>query len=57
MSQPISITVLQRVIVLLFPLLFVCFFGLDVARNKRDSTPKDAGLGLKKVGSAESSVA
>jgi hypothetical protein len=56
-SQPISITVLQRVIVLLFPLLFVCFFGLDVARNKRDSTPKDAGLGLKKVGSAESSVA
>ncbi len=57
MSQPISTTVLQRVIVLVFPLLVVCFFGLDVARNKRGSTPKDAGLDLRKVGSAESSVA
>ena len=42
---------------LVFPLLVVCFFGLDVARNKRGSTPKDAGLYLRKVGSAESSVA
>ncbi|MDA7508587.1 hypothetical protein N8488_01200 [Akkermansiaceae bacterium] len=57
MSQRISTTVLQRVIVLVFPLLVVCFFGLDVARNKRGSTPKDAGLDLRKVRSAESSVA
>ena len=57
MSQRISTTVLQRVIVLVFPLLVICFFGLDIARNKRGPTPKDAGLNLKKVGSSESPVA
>lgn len=42
---------------LVFPLLVICFFGLDIARNKRGLTPKDAGLNLKKVGSSESPVA
>ena len=57
MSQRISTTVLQRVIVLVFPLLVVCFCGLDVARNERGSTSRDTGLGLRKIGSAESSPA
>jgi hypothetical protein len=43
-SQRISTTVLQRVIVLVFPLLVICFFGLNVVLNNRGSTPKDAVL-------------
>ena len=55
-SQRISTTVLQRVIVLVFPLLVICFFGLNVVLNNRGSTPKDAALSLGKVESRESLV-
>lgn len=55
-SQRISTTVLQRVIVLVFPLLVICFFGLNVVLNNRGSTPKDAVLSLGKVESRESLV-
>lgn len=52
-----STTVLQRVIVLVFPLLLVCFLGLDRARNNRGSTPDDVPLEVKKIGGLGSPVA